>query len=58
MYKHSFNVERVTNDLIEWTKNWFKNNGNGCNAVKAYRRKRSAICAALCVKALGQDRVN
>lgn len=58
MYKHSFNVERVTNDLIEWTKNWFKNNGNGCNAVIGISGgKDSAICAALCVKALGQDRV-
>lgn len=58
MYKHSFNVERVTNDLIEWTKNWFKNNGNGCNAVIGISGgKDSAICAALCVKVLGQDRV-
>lgn len=53
-----FNVEKVTNDLIIWIQNWFEENGKGCNAVIGISGgKDSSIVAALCVKALGKDRV-
>lgn len=54
----SFNVEKVTKDLIEWIIDWFENNGKGCKAVLGISGgKDSSVAAALCVKALGKDRV-
>ncbi len=56
MYK--FDVERATNGCIEWIRNWFENNGKGCNAVLGISGgKDSSVVAALCVKALGKERV-
>lgn len=64
MYK--FNVEKVKNDLIQWIRTWFdgdeskgiKGNGVGCNAVIGISGgKDSTVVAALCVEALGKDRV-
>lgn len=56
MYK--FNVENVTKDLIDWIKDWFEENGKGCNAVIGISGgKDSTIVAKLCVEALGKDRV-
>lgn len=56
MYK--FNVEKTTEDLIRWIKMWFDANGKDCNAVLGISGgKDSTIAAALCVKALGKDRV-
>lgn len=56
MYK--FDVEKATNGCIEWIRNWFENNGKGCNAVLGISGgKDSSVVAALCVKALGKERV-
>ena len=53
-----FNVEKTTNDLIQWIKDWFEENGKGCNAVLGISGgKDSTIVAALLVRALGLDRV-
>lgn len=53
-----FKVEQVTKDLILWIKNWFEENGKGCNAIIGISGgKDSSIVAALCVEALGRDRV-
>lgn len=53
-----FNVKKVTNELIQWIKEWFDKNGLGCNAVIGISGgKDSTIAAAICVKALGNDRV-
>ena len=53
-----FNVSKVTGDLVDWIKNWFEENGKGCNAVVAVSGgKDSSIVTALCVKALGKERV-
>lgn len=53
-----FNTEKVANDLILWIRNWFENNGKGCNAVIGVSGgKDSSVVAALCAKALGKDRV-
>lgn len=53
-----FNAEKVKNQCVEWIKNFFEENGKGCNAVVGISGgKDSSIAAALCVEALGKDRV-
>lgn len=50
--------ERVKNDCVEWIRNWFEENGKGCNAVIGLSGgKDSTIVAALCVEALGKEKV-
>ncbi len=54
----AFNVEKVANDLTKWLNDWFAENGPGCNAVIGISGgKDSSVTAALCVRALGADRV-
>ena len=54
----SFDVQKVTKDVIEWTRDWFSVNGPGCNAVIGISGgKDSTVTAAVCVQALGADRV-
>ena len=56
--KYSFNVEKVTEGIITWIREWFEENGKGCNAVIGISGgKDSTIVAKLCVEALGADRV-
>lgn len=56
MYK--FNVEDATKKCVEWIRNFFEENGKGCNAVLGISGgKDSSVAAALCVEALGKDRV-
>ena len=44
--------------IIEWIRNYFEENGKGCNAVIGISGgKDSSVCAALLVEALGKDRV-
>ena len=53
-----FNAKQACEDCAEWIKNWFEQNGKGCNAVIGISGgKDSSVVAALCVKALGKDRV-
>ena len=53
-----FNAEKVKNDCVEWIRDFFENNGKGCNAVVGISGgKDSSVVAALCVEALGKDRV-
>ncbi len=53
-----FDVEKVTNDCIKWIQDFFEENGKGCNAIVGISGgKDSSTAAALCVKALGKDRV-
>lgn len=52
-----FNVEKVTNEVIQWIRDWFEKNGKGCNAVVGISGgKDSSVVAALLVKALGKER--
>jgi NAD+ synthase len=54
----AFNVAKVTDDLVKWLNDWFEENGPGCNAVIGISGgKDSSVTAALCVRALGADRV-
>lgn len=53
-----FDAKKVKNEIVEWTAAWFEKNGNGCNAVVGVSGgKDSSVVAALCVAALGKDRV-
>ena len=53
-----FNAEMVKNECVEWIRTFFEENGKGCNAVLGISGgKDSSIAAALCVEALGKDRV-
>lgn len=53
-----FNAEKVKSDCVEWIRDFFDKNGSGCNAVVGISGgKDSSIVAALCVEALGKDRV-
>ena len=53
-----FNAEKVKNECVQWIRDFFENNGKGCNAVVGISGgKDSSIVAALCVEALGKDRV-
>lgn len=52
------NVKNITENCIEWIKNWFDKNGPDSPAVIGISGgKDSSVVAALCVKALGKDRV-
>ena len=53
-----FNAEKVKNECVEWIRQFFEENGKGCNAVVGISGgKDSSIVAALCVEALGKERV-
>lgn len=53
-----FNAKKVKDELVQWIRDWFEENGPGCNAVIGISGgKDSSVVAALCVEALGKDRV-
>ena len=53
-----FDALKVKNDCVAWIKEFFEKNGKGCNAVVGISGgKDSSVAAALCVEALGKDRV-
>lgn len=55
---YSFNAKQVTQEVIQWIRDWFEQNGPGCNAVLGLSGgKDSTVAAALCAEALGKDRV-
>ena len=53
-----FDVKKVKDQIVEWIRDWFEHNGPECNAVIGISGgKDSSVVAALCVEALGKDRV-
>ncbi len=53
-----FDAVKTKDALVQWIRDWFEENGKGCNAVLGISGgKDSSIVAALCVEALGKDRV-
>lgn len=53
-----FNAEKTRDNLVQWIKDWFDKNGPDSKAVIGISGgKDSTIVAALCVRALGKDRV-
>ena len=53
-----FDAKKTTAEAVQWIRDWFETNGKGCNAVIGISGgKDSSVVAALCVEALGKDRV-
>lgn len=53
-----FDTLKVKNECVAWIRQFFEKNGPTCNAVIGISGgKDSSIVAALCVEALGRDRV-
>lgn len=53
-----FDAVKVKNDCVNWIREFFKQNGDGCSAVVGISGgKDSSVTAALCAEALGKDRV-
>ena len=53
-----FDARKVKDECVAWIRDFFENNGPGCNAVVGISGgKDSSVAAALCVEALGKDRV-
>ena len=54
----SFDAKDTAKKCAQWIRDFFENNGKGCNAVVGISGgKDSSVTAALCVEALGKDRV-
>lgn len=53
-----FNAQKVKDDCVNWIREFFRDNGADCNAVVGISGgKDSSVAAALCVEALGRERV-
>ena len=53
-----FDPKKTKEQCVEWIRNFFEENGPGCNAVVGISGgKDSSVAAALCVEALGKERV-
>ena len=53
-----FDAKKTKGEIVQWIKEWFHDNGDGCNAIVGISGgKDSSVVAALCVEALGKDRV-
>ena len=53
-----FDALKIKNECVAWIRDFFENNGKGCNAVVGISGgKDSSVAAALCVEALGANRV-
>lgn len=52
------NPKEIKDRLVDWIRDYFDHNGPGCTAVVGISGgKDSSVTAALCVEALGKDRV-
>ncbi len=53
-----FDAKKVCAECVAWIRDFFENNGPDCNAIVGISGgKDSSVVAALCVEALGRDRV-
>ena len=53
-----FDAEKTAKECAQWIRDFFEENGKGCNAIVGISGgKDSSVTAALCVEALGKDRV-
>lgn len=54
----SFDAEKIRDEIVQWIRDWFEENGKGCKAVVGLSGgKDSSVVAALCVEALGKENV-
>ncbi|MDD6023617.1 MAG: NAD(+) synthase [Oscillospiraceae bacterium] len=54
----TFDVNQVRQEVVQWIRDYFAKNGPDCNAIVGISGgKDSSVVAALCVEALGVDRV-
>ncbi|MBQ8291186.1 MAG: NAD(+) synthase [Clostridia bacterium] len=55
---YQFDAVKTKDEAVRWIRTWFERNGKDCNAVIGISGgKDSSIVAALCVEALGKERV-
>lgn len=55
---YDFDAVKAKNECVKWIRDWFEENGKGCNAVIGISGgKDSTVVAALCAEALGPERV-
>ena len=53
-----FHSKKVKEECVRWIRDFFDQNGPGCNAIVGISGgKDSSVVAALCVEALGKERV-
>lgn len=58
MSEYVFDAKKTKAEVVEWIRDFFAKNGPGCNAIIGISGgKDSSVAAALCVEALGKDRV-
>lgn len=58
MLLNDFNAVEHKDRIVQWIRDWFEENGKDCKAVIGISGgKDSSVAAALCVEALGKDRV-
>ena len=57
-YMKGYDAANEKNRIVAWIREWFEENGKGCSVVVGISGgKDSSVVAALCVEALGKDRV-
>lgn len=55
---YNFDAKKAKDDCVQWIRDYFAENGPDCNAIIGISGgKDSSVVAALCVEALGKDRV-
>lgn len=53
-----FEANKIKNKIVNWLRDTFEQNGDGCNAIIGISGgKDSSVAAALCVEALGKNKV-
>jgi len=53
-----FDAGKIKNEMVQWVRDYFEENGKDCCAVVGISGgKDSSVTAAVCAQALGQDRV-
>jgi NAD+ synthase len=58
MLLNNFNAVEHKDRIVQWIRDWFEENGKDCKAVIGISGgKDSSVAAALCVEALGRERV-
>ena len=58
MVREDFNAVEHKDRIVQWIRDWFEENGKDCWAVIGISGgKDSSVAAALCVEALGRERV-